>query len=64
MLEWFKEGKALPKRFVWEIVLGCNEQLAKEASMADIVLDEGVTVDVIGDTHGTRFCRRGPLKLN
>jgi serine/threonine-protein phosphatase 5 len=52
MLEWFKSGKTLPKRYVWEIVLGCNAALSKEQSLTDIVLEKGVTCDVIGDTHG------------
>lgn len=52
MLEWFKSGKPLPKRYVWEIVLGCNAELEKEQSLTDMPLREGMTCDVIGDTHG------------
>ncbi|KAF8650446.1 hypothetical protein AX16_005249 [Volvariella volvacea WC 439] len=52
MIQWFKEGKTLPKRYVWEIVLGAHEQFKKEESLVDIKLEEGMTCDVIGDVHG------------
>ncbi|KAF8326704.1 protein phosphatase 5 [Cantharellus anzutake] len=52
MLKWFKEGKTLPRRFVWEIVLNTYDILMKEESLIDIPLEEGVICDVIGDTHG------------
>ena len=52
MLQWFKDGKTLHRRFVWEIVLGCYNELLKEDSLADILLEQGVTCDVIGDLHG------------
>ena len=32
MLEWFKNGKTLPRHYVWEIVLGCYNELIKEES--------------------------------
>lgn len=52
MLEWFKDGKALPRRYVWEIVLGAYELFKAEESLVDIRLDDGMTCDVIGDVHG------------
>jgi len=52
MLEWFKKGKTLPRRYVWEIVLGCNSVLEKEQSLTDIILEKDMTCDIIGDTHG------------
>ncbi|CDZ97195.1 protein phosphatase 5 [Phaffia rhodozyma] len=53
MIEWFREGKGhLPKRLVWEIVLGCEEVLRKEKTLVEIDIEEDCTVDVIGDTHG------------
>ena len=52
MLTWFKEGKVLPKRFVWEVVLNTYDILLKEESLTDMPLEEGVICDVIGDTHG------------
>ncbi|KAF5380456.1 hypothetical protein D9615_004597 [Tricholomella constricta] len=52
MIEWFKDGKMLPKRYVWEIVLGAHEQFSKTDSLINVDLEEGVTCDVIGDVHG------------
>jgi serine/threonine-protein phosphatase 5 len=52
MIEWFKDGKTLPKRYVWEIVLGAHEHFAKNESLVDVDLEAGVTCDVIGDVHG------------
>jgi hypothetical protein len=52
MIDWFKDGKTLPKRYVWEIVLGAHEQFVKEESLVNLNIEEGVTCDVIGDVHG------------
>jgi len=53
MIQWFKDGKAIPRRYVWEIILGAYSHFATEESLVDLDLEEGVTVDVIGDVHGT-----------
>lgn len=55
MIQWFKDGKALPKRYVWEIVLGAHAHFVSEQSLVDIPLEDGVTCDVIGDVHGTFY---------
>lgn len=52
MIVWFKDGKTLPKRYVWEIVLGAHEQFAKEESLVNLDIEEDITCDVIGDVHG------------
>ncbi|KAI0790789.1 Metallo-dependent phosphatase-like protein [Abortiporus biennis] len=52
MFEWFKEGKTLPRRYVWEIALGAHDIFAQEESLVNLDLEDGVTVDVIGDVHG------------
>jgi serine/threonine-protein phosphatase 5 len=52
MIEWFKDGKTLPKRYVWEIVLGAHAQFVQEESLVELKLEEGITCDVIGDVHG------------
>ena len=59
MIQWFKDGKKLTKRYVWEIVLGAYEAFLKEESLVDLNLEDGMTCDVIGDVHGTfllSFC--------
>lgn len=52
MIEWFKAGKTLPRRIVWEIVLGAYDCFCKEESLVNVDLAEGETCDVIGDVHG------------
>jgi hypothetical protein len=52
MIEAFKSGGKLPKRVVWEIILGVKAIVDKERSMVERVVDEGVVCDIVGDTHG------------
>lgn len=52
MIEWFKDGKTLPKRYVWEIALGAHRGFASEESLVEVPVVDGVTIDVIGDVHG------------
>ena len=37
---------------MWEIVLGAHAHFEKEQSLVDLDVEEGMTVDVIGDVHG------------
>jgi hypothetical protein len=50
MIEGFKKGGKLPKRVVWEIILGCKELLDKEKSLVEVTVPEGVTCDIVGDS--------------
>jgi hypothetical protein len=52
MIEAFKTGGKLPKRVVWEIILGVKAIVDKERSMVSRTVEEGVVCDIIGDTHG------------
>lgn len=52
MMKLFKDGKALPKRYVWEIALGAYSVFEKEPSLVDLTLENGKSIDVIGDVHG------------
>lgn len=69
MLEWFKAGKTLPRRYahsfshklraftreyryVWEIAAHAYQLFVQEESMVTLPLEDGVTIDVIGDVHG------------
>ena len=58
MIQWFKDGKALPRRYVWEIVLGAHSHFIKEQSLVELPLEEGMTCDVIGDVHSTSKHRK------
>jgi serine/threonine-protein phosphatase 5 len=63
MIAWFKDGKALPKRYVWEIALGAFGHFVKEESLVDLPVGEGMTCDVIGDVHGERCKKRGSFDV-
>ena len=56
MIAWFKDGKAIPRRYVWEIVLGAHSHFAQEESLVTVDVEDGMTLDVIGDVHGTYGC--------
>lgn len=62
MIQWFKDGKTLPRRYAWEIVLGAHDHFVKEESLVSVKIEEGVTIDVIGDVHGAivLLARAGP----
>lgn len=52
MINWFKQGKKLARRYAWEIVLGAHSSFVTEESLVNLDLGDGVTCDVIGDVHG------------
>lgn len=63
MIESFKTGGKLPKRVVWEIILGAKSVVDTERSMVERTVDEGVVCDVVGDTHGVsiQYYLRAPI---
>lgn len=52
MIQWFKDGKSIPRRYAWEILLGAHSHFEKEESLVDVNIPEGQTIDIIGDVHG------------
>jgi len=52
LLEWYKTGHSLPRRYVWEIILGAYDVFSKEQSLVDVNVEEGMTCDIVGDVHG------------
>jgi len=46
MVAHFKAGKLLPKRIVWQILLGAYNVLKEEETLVDVPIPEGQTVDV------------------
>jgi len=52
MITWFKEGKNIPRRYAWEIILAAHSLFAEEGTVVDVHLQDGMTCDVIGDVHG------------
>ena len=63
MLNWFKDGKSLAKRYVWEIVLAAYDLFVAEESMVNVKLEDGVVCDVIGDVHGKQSPRTPIFKV-
>jgi serine/threonine-protein phosphatase 5 len=55
MIQWFKDGKTLPRRYAWEIVIGAHDHFVKEESLVPVNIEKDVTIDVIGDVHGALF---------
>ncbi len=58
MLERFKNGKKLTKKYAYAIVAATNEVFKKEASLVDISLpvnDKSKKLTICGDTHGQFF---------
>ncbi|KAI0675292.1 Metallo-dependent phosphatase-like protein [Trametes maxima] len=55
MIQWFKDGKTIPRRYVWEIVLGAHSYFAKDDSLVEVNIEDGATIDVIGDVHGQYY---------
>ncbi|KAL8278876.1 hypothetical protein RQP46_008747 [Phenoliferia psychrophenolica] len=55
LIAWFKDGKVIPRRLAWQIVLGAQEQLVAEPTLVECEVPEGETINVIGDTHGQYY---------
>ncbi|KAH7108435.1 phosphoprotein phosphatase [Auriculariales sp. MPI-PUGE-AT-0066] len=55
MTEYFKNGKLLHRRVVWDIVLAVHELVRAESTLNEAVIEDGVTCDVIGDVHGQYY---------
>jgi hypothetical protein len=46
MLEYFKAGKTIHRRYAWEIVMGAQKELNKHESLVNVVIPEGETADM------------------
>jgi serine/threonine-protein phosphatase 5 len=57
MIESFKNGGKMPKRIVWEIVLGVLATVEKEKSLVEVTVPEGVTCDIVGDSEWNDYKR-------
>lgn len=52
MLERFKTGKLLHKKYVYQIIIAVKKIVYDEATMVEMEIDEGTKLTVCGDTHG------------
>lgn len=63
MVESFKNGGKMPKRLVWEIILGVKAAVDNESSLVEVTVPEGVTCDIVGDSELLLFLERSALTL-
>lgn len=52
MIERFKNGKKIHKKYVYQIVLAVKKIVYDEATMVEMKIPDGTTLTVCGDTHG------------
>lgn len=52
LIERFKNGKKLPLKYVYQIVLAVKEICYNEPTMVETHVDQGKKITVCGDTHG------------
>lgn len=64
MIERFKTGKKLHRKYVFQIVKAVKDIVYDEATMVETGVDEGTTLTVCGDTHGQYFDLMELFRLN
>lgn len=52
MLERFKNGKKLHRKYVFQIIKAVRDIVYAEPTMVEIGVDQGTQLTVCGDTHG------------
>jgi serine/threonine-protein phosphatase 5 len=52
MIERFKNGKKIHKKYVYQIVLAVKNIVYDEPTMVEVDIPEDATLTVCGDTHG------------
>lgn len=52
MIQRFKDGKKLAKKYVYQIIVAVMEIVKKEPTMVEHDVEEGHEITVCGDTHG------------
>jgi serine/threonine-protein phosphatase 5 len=56
MLDRFKNGKKLHKKYVYQIVLAVKNIVYDEATMVEMEIEDDAQLTVCGDTHGWLIC--------
>jgi serine/threonine-protein phosphatase 5 len=52
MLDRFKNGKLLHKKYVYQIIIAVKKIVYDEATMVEMEVEDGTQLTVCGDTHG------------
>lgn len=55
MIERFKTGKKIHRKYVYQILLAVKQIVYDEATMVEMEIPDGVELTVCGDTHGKYF---------
>jgi hypothetical protein len=52
MIERFKNGKKIARKYVFQIILAVMDLVKKEPTMVEVDVEDGHEITVCGDTHG------------
>jgi serine/threonine-protein phosphatase 5 len=52
MLERFKNGKLIHKKYVYQIIIAVQKIVHEEPTMVEMEIDDDKKLTVCGDTHG------------
>lgn len=63
MIERFKNGKKLAKKYVYQIIVAVMDLVKKEPTMVEVDVEQGQEITVCGDTHGRLSWLLEPKKL-
>lgn len=55
MIERFKNGKKIHKKYVYQIILAVKKIVYDEATMVEMKIPDDATMTVCGDTHGMTY---------
>lgn len=56
MLERFKNGKKIHKKYVYQIIIAVKKIVYDEATMVEMEIEDDAKLTVCGDTHGRWNC--------
>ncbi|CAL3965952.1 hypothetical protein PZA11_002764 [Diplocarpon coronariae] len=64
MLDRFKNGKKLHKKYVYQIIIAVKNIVYDEATMVEMEIEDDANLTVCGDTHGQFFDLMELFRLN